>query len=197
MINSKEKVIVFIDGSNHYHIIKKMFNNPNCLSEFNFEAFIKLLINGRNLVRVYYYTAPLDKNYFDSKNKKEGIETYAKQQQFFEKLRKIPCFNLILCRMQKENLNGRVHYTVKEDDINLAVDMVKLAYNNAYDTAILVSSDGDFVPAIKAVKEIGKKVENIGFENKFSWHLKHECDKYLQLNKKEVALFLPPDLKQK
>jgi uncharacterized LabA/DUF88 family protein len=42
--------------------------------------------------------------------------------------------------------------------------MVKLAYNKAYDTAILVSSDGDFVPAVKAIKERGIKVENIGFE---------------------------------
>jgi uncharacterized LabA/DUF88 family protein len=193
-MNQKEKVIVFIDGSNHYHIIQKMFNHPECLSEFNFENFIKYLVGDRDLVRVYYYTAPLDKNYIAPKGSKGGKETYAKQQQFFEKLRKISYFNLTLCRMQKEIINGKIHYMVKEDDINLAVDMVKLAYNNAYDTAILVSSDGDFVPAIKVVKEVGKKVENIGFETKFSWHLKNECDKYRQLSKKEVALFLPSNL---
>ncbi|MFH1290559.1 MAG: NYN domain-containing protein, partial [Nanoarchaeota archaeon] len=67
--------------------------------------------------------------------------------------------------------------------------MVKLAYNKAYDTAILVSSDGDFVPAILAVKEIGKKVENIGFETKFSYHLKQECDRFRKLIKKEVEGF--------
>ena len=39
--------------------------------------------------------------------------------------------------------------------------MVKLGYNDAYDTAILVSSDGDFVPAVLAVKELGKNIENI------------------------------------
>jgi len=67
--------------------------------------------------------------------------------------------------------------------------MVKLAYNNAYDTAILVSSDGDFVPAVQAVKEVGKNVENIGFETKFSYHLKRECDKFRKLSKKEIKTF--------
>lgn len=189
-MNTKERVIIFIDGSNHYHIVQKMFST-DCLSEFNFEAFIKYLVGERDLIRIYYYTAPLDKNYAAPLGKPSGQETYAKQQQFFEKLRKIPYFSLILCRMQKEMINGKAHYRVKEDDINLAVDMVKLAYNNAYDTAILVSSDGDFVPAIKVVKEVGKKVENIGFETKFSWHLKNECDKYRQLSIKEVTKFLP------
>ncbi len=192
-MHDKEKVIVFIDGSNHYHIVKKMINDdPDCLSEFDFDKFTKTLVGNRMLVRTYYYTAPLDKNYITPKKaKKTGQEIYANQQKFFDKLRKIPCFNLILCRMQKETINGKICYMVKEDDINLAVDMVKLAYNNAYDTAILVSSDGDFVPAIKVVKEVGKKVENIGFETKFSWHLKHECDTYRQLSKEEVKGFLP------
>ena len=91
--------------------------------------------------------------------------------------------------MQKVKINGKTIYQVKEDDIHLAVDMVKLAYNDAYDTAILVSSDWDFIPAIQAVKEIGKKVENIGFETKFSWHLKQECDRFKQLSKQDVEKF--------
>ncbi len=143
--------------------------------------FTKNIAGDRKLIRVYYYTAPLDKN--------RDEKTYAKQQQFFEKLKRIPYLKLVLCRMQKERINGQLVYTVKEDDIHLAVDMLKLAYNNAYDTAILVSSDGDFVPAVQAVKEIGKNVENIGFKTKFSWHLKQECDKFRQLKKREVDNF--------
>ena len=91
--------------------------------------------------------------------------------------------------MQKKKSNNKIIYEAKEDDIHLAVDMVKLAYNDAYDIAILVSSDGDFVPAIQAVKEKGKNVENIGFENKFSYHLQQTCDKFLKLKKTEVEKF--------
>jgi uncharacterized LabA/DUF88 family protein len=173
-MTEREKVIIFIDGSNHYNIIKDIVGKNYSLKDFNFEKFINYLTDGRKLVRVYYYTAPLDK--------KKDEETYKKQQQFFESLKKISCFNLILCRMQKDKDNGTTKYHVKEDDIHIAVDMVKYAYNDAYDTAILVSSDGDFVPAIEAVKERGKNVENIGFETKFSWHLKQKSDKYRQIS---------------
>lgn len=192
-MENKEKVVIFIDGSNHYHIIKEVVGDSDCLSEFDFEKFIKYILRDRYLVRVYYYTASLDKNYVAPKGHKSGKETYAKQQQFFEKLRKIPYFELILCRMQKDIVNGKIQYSVKEDDIHLAVDMVKLAYNGVYDTAILVSSDGDFVPAIEIVKEVGRKVENIGFKSKFSWHLKFKCDRYIQLDDEKVLSFFKKD----
>src|SRR3989344_9263604 len=180
-MTNKERVVIFIDGSNHYHIIKDMFNDKVSLNNFNFDKFIKHLVGDRKLVRVYYYSAPLDAT-FDQ-------ETYMKQQKFFDKIKRVQNFNLVLCRMQKVKIDGKTIYQVKEDDIHLAVDMVKLAYNNAYDTAILVSSDGDFIPAINAVQEIGKKVENIGFEHKFSFYLKRVCDKFLKLKKSEVENF--------
>jgi uncharacterized LabA/DUF88 family protein len=182
-MENKEKVMVFIDGSNFYHLLKKIFGNSKKLMDFNFEKFIEYIVGDRRLIRIYYYTAPLDWN--------KDEKTYMKQQQFFDKLRKIPNFKLVLCRMQKVKINGKIVYQVKEDDIHLAVDMVKLAYNNAYDTAILVSSDGDFVPAIKAIQEIGKNIENTGFETKFSYHLKQECDRFIKLKKNILNKFFP------
>lgn len=179
-MNNKERVMIFIDGSNLYHIVKSLIRDkkPN---DFNFRKFIKEILGERKLVRVYYYNCPLDIS--------RDLDAYVKQQKFFEKLKKIQNFNLIICRMQKVKVDGKTIYQVKEDDIHLAVDMVKLAYNNAYDTAVLVSSDGDFVPAVKAVKEKGKEVENIGFENVFSYHLKQISDKFRKLKKKEVEQF--------
>ena len=112
-----------------------------------------------------------------------------RQQKFFDMLRRILDFNLVLCRMQKVKINGKIVYQVKEDDIHLAVDMVKLAYNDAYDTTNPVSSDGDFVPVINAVKERGKKVENICFENRFSYHLQQRSDRFRILKEKNVEGF--------
>ena len=180
MEKEKEKIIIFIDGSNLYHLVKQLCPDEKQIN-FSFQKFLKKIVGNRNLVRVYYYNCPLDRN--------RDNRAYRSQQRFFQKLKEIPNFKLILCRMQKVKINGKIIYQVKEDDIHLAVDMVKLAYNNAYDTAILVSSDGDFVPAINAVQEIGKKVENIGFEHKFSFHLKQVCDKFLKLRKIEVEKF--------
>ena len=180
-MNDSERVVIFIDGSNFYHLLKDMFGSHKTLMDFNFDEFVKSLTVKRKLVRTYYYSAPLDKN--------KDEEVYSKQQRFFEKLKKIQDFELVLCRMQKGKIDGETIYVVKEDDIHIAIDMVKLAYNNAYDTAILISTDGDFVPAIEAVKEKGKKVENIAFENKFSWHLRQKSDRFRQLTKKELNNF--------
>ncbi len=108
--------MIFIDGSNFYHILKDYFGNSKTLMDFNFELFIKNITEGKSLIRTYYYTAPLDKN--------KDERTYSKQQKFFEKLKKLPNFDLILCRMQKKRIDGEEIYEVKEDDIHIAVDMV-------------------------------------------------------------------------
>jgi len=176
----EERVIVFIDGSNLYHLVKRLCPDKKQI-KFNFNRFLKNIVGERNLVKVYYYNCPLDIS--------NNFEGYKSQQRFFQKLKNIPKFKLILCRMQKVRINGETVYQVKEDDIHLAVDMVKLAYQDAYDTAILVSSDGDFVPAINAVREIKKNVEDVGFESKFSYHLKQVCDKFMKLGKEDVEGF--------
>jgi uncharacterized LabA/DUF88 family protein len=49
----------------------------------------------------------------------------------------------------------------KPVDVNLAVDMI--LFQNNYDTAVIVSSDQDYVPAAQAVKNLGKRVVNIAF----------------------------------
>ena len=171
-----QRILILIDGSNMYHILKKGFKNKS-IKEFNFKKFTNLISKSEN-TEIKYYSAPLDW-------KKNKIE-YDKQQKFFSKLRKIPNFELVLCRMQKVWINGKIIYQVKEDDIHIAVDMVKGAHKNFYDRVLLVSSDSDFAPAIKAAQEEGKIVENIAFFNMFSRHLKRICDIFTQLKEEDI-----------
>lgn len=49
------KVIVFIDGSNLYHGLKANIGK----TKINFEKFVNKLVNGRELVRTYYYSENL------------------------------------------------------------------------------------------------------------------------------------------
>lgn len=181
MEENKERIAIFIDGSNLYHILKKIYGYDKQL-KFDFQRFCNYISKEGELVGIYYYNSPLDR--------KKNLEKYRNQQRFFEQLKKIPRLNLILCRMQKLEIDRKIIYLVKEDDIHLAVDMVKFAYKDVYDSAILVSSDGDFVPAVKAVIEIGKNVKNIGFETKFSYHLKQECSKFIKIKRDEIEEFL-------
>jgi uncharacterized LabA/DUF88 family protein len=65
--------------------------------------------------------------------------------------------------------------------------MLKLAWADAYDTAILVSHDGDFADAILAVKEMGKHIECAGFINpnapsKIADRLTQVADKVIALD---------------
>lgn len=162
-----ERVIIFIDGSNFYHSLKDSFNLHD--NEVDFNKLIDILKNGRLLVGVYYYNAPLDRGYNE--------KIYWKQQKFFSELRKIPGFNVILCNMRKIIMpGGKPQFAVKGDDIHLATDMVSFAYENQYDTAILVSGDGDFVPSIKRVQKLGKNVENVYFRISRSGYLKKVCN---------------------
>jgi hypothetical protein len=75
----------------------------------------------------------------------------------------------------------RVHDRMSERkkcvDTSIAVDMVKYAYEDAYDTAILVSGDNDLAPAVKAVQRTGRKVEVASFASCFGVMLKRQADK--------------------
>ena len=46
----------------------------------------------------------------------------------------------------------------KAVDVMLAVDLVVMAERDEYDTAYLLSADGDFTPAVQAAKATGKRV---------------------------------------
>lgn len=55
-------------------------------------------------------------------------------------------------------------YHEKGVDVQIAVDMIKLARENFYDAAYLLSSDSDLVPAVREVKLLGKSVIYVGLK---------------------------------
>jgi uncharacterized LabA/DUF88 family protein len=169
-----ERVIIFIDGSNFYLSFKETFELVD-VDIVDFKKLVNFLKGNRLLIGVYYYNAPLDRGYNET--------TYRKQQQFFAELRNIPDFHVVLCNMRKTiGKDGKPDYRVKGDDISLGVDMVSFAYENLYDTAILVSGDGDFKPAILKVQKLGKKVENAYFYISRSGLLKQICNHSVALD---------------
>ena len=68
-------------------------------------------------------------------------------------------------------------YTGKPEkgvDAALVTDLLALAWQGAYDVAVLVSSDGDFVPAVEHVQAKGLKVVNAGWRST-GHELKQAC----------------------
>jgi uncharacterized LabA/DUF88 family protein len=157
--------MVFIDGSNLYYGIKNAMGR----TDLDFDKFVKTLVGDtRELVRTYYYNAPIDQSSDPSR--------YKDQQKFFAKLYRIDDFQVELGRLEQRN-EGRM--VEKGVDIALAVDMVTKAFLDHYDIAILVSGDGDFAKAVQAVKDSGRKVEIAYFKK--CYHLKVVADKYISL----------------
>lgn len=166
-----ERVVIFIDGSNLYHSTKKL----KIVNKINFQKLVNELVGNRKLINVFYYNVPLD----ISLNSK----IYWKQQKFFNILRKIPKFKVILCKSRKIKRNGEIKYEVKGDDTHLVSDFVGEAYENFYDTAIIVSGDEDFVSPIERVRKLGKKIENAWFSSSSSFNLRKACDNSIHINK--------------
>jgi uncharacterized LabA/DUF88 family protein len=165
----RERIVIFIDGSNLYYSLKDL-----SIEKINFKKFLKFLSRDSLLIMTYYYNASLDISINQTK--------YWEQQKFFNFLRQIPDFKVVLCRMRKHRKEGNFIFDVKGDDIHLAVDLVSGAYENIYDTAVIVSGDEDFVPAIQKSQKLGKKVINAYFKSTSSNYLKSICDESFCLN---------------
>ena len=109
---------------------------------------------------------------------------YNEHKRFLDNIKKIPNFNIVLCNLRKIILeDGSVDFTIKGDDVYLATDLIRGAYENLYDIAIIVSGDADFIPAIKLVQKNGKKVINAFFPKSSSYLLRNCCDGSINLKK--------------
>lgn len=167
-----KKVIVYIDGSNFYFSIKKKFN-----CKINIDMFCKKLIENNNLIEIKYYIAPVGES---------NPKLYSEQQKFLEKLRKIEKLKIIFGRLEKRKRNGETHFVEKATDVNLALDLVLDAQAGIYDKAYLISNDGDFSEAVKAVIErFNKEVIYVAIGNSrtMSHHLRKVSSKVLIINK--------------
>ena len=112
---------------------------------------------------------------------------YIDHKNFLEKIKQIPNFNVVLCNLRKTILkDGSIDYEIKGDDIYLANDLIKGAFKDEFDEAVIVSGDEDFVPAIKTVRELNKKITNAFFPKSSSYLLRRCCDDSINL-RKELA----------
>ena len=59
-------------------------------------------------------------------------------------------------------------------DVGLATKMLMLAFNKAYETAILVSGDKDYLETVRFVKNLGLRVEVISWAGALSPDLRLE-----------------------
>jgi|SRR3989344_2136369 len=156
VIKQKEqRVAVFIDTQNLYHSAKNLYNR-----RVNFGNVVKDALAGRKLVRAIAYVITTEteeeKNFFEALGKL-GIETKTKDLQVF--------------------LGG----TKKADwDVGLAVDAIKIAPR--VDSVIIASGDGDYIPLVQYLQNLGIQVEVVSFGKSCSGKLKETVDDFYDLS---------------
>jgi len=170
MSDRTDRVMIFIDGSNMYHLLKSFFNR----TDVDIGKFCNKLLDKRRLIRIYYYNARV--------GLREEPERYHDQQKFFASVTAIPYCELRLGRLVYNNWPAGPPYE-KGVDIQLATDMLTHSFKNNYDVAILVAGDADFVGAIQAVKDNGKNVEVALFgKERTSIQLRKTADEVITIN---------------
>lgn len=175
-----ERVMLFIDGSNFYYAIKEIKRRyPDIhIDPFDFFKFSKVLARGRKLIRTYYYTA--------QRPETDSPDRIAAQRRYFDHIKQTP-----YCTLRLGHLASRYGILVEKGvDVLLTVDMMRLARLNSYDTAILVSGDGDFTAAVSDIKELGKQVELAFFPFSQANSLRQECDRYTEITTGMLQLCL-------
>jgi len=158
-MNSHEKVMVFIDGSNLFHALQRLD------LKIDYYKLVTLLVGDRILVRPYFYSST-------------AVPPTKAQFGFHQALR-YGGFRVVTRPVK--TIHGDV-WIEKGVDLALATDMLVSAFRDFFDTAILVSGDNDFVSVLDEIKRLGKKVEVAAFDFSIGNELKSVADRYVALD---------------
>ncbi|MEZ0240977.1 MAG: NYN domain-containing protein, partial [Chloroflexota bacterium] len=149
-----KNVAVFVDVANIFYAAKAAG------VDIDYVTLLKAGSAGRDLVRAYAYT---------------GLDPDNENQRNFHEFLRRHGYKVVSKDIRKYG-DGKVKANL---DIELVVDMMKTARN--LDIAIVVSGDGDFAPAIRAVQEMGVRVEVISFRGNTSSDLIEVADQFTEI----------------
>ena len=179
-IENEEKVSIYIDGSNFYKYLKdKEVNFPKGI-KFDFIKFVDFLVRERKCVSKRYYIG-IARNIDNTEKSRQIVSG---QQKF---LSEIENEGFIIKRSRVMYDENRIRE--KGTDVKIAVDLIVGAIEDIYDTAILVSSDTDLIPAIKYIKYQKKKLEYVGFSHVPSLGIQKYADFSVLLLPKDIETF--------
>ncbi len=166
------RVSVYIDNSNVFKNIKsiRLSGDKNWTQLYNPLKLAERLSGNRELVAVYFYCVP-PPAWLLSEGE-ESKQKHATASRYYSAVGKLPKVELKYGYLQGDKSDPHE----KNVDTQISSDMVVNAALGQYDTAILVSNDGDFLSAIINTKKLGKRVELLFFKGYLSGSLRKSCD---------------------
>lgn len=175
-----EQVSIYIDGANFYHLVLKKMGIREI--DFDYEAFANMLAGSRQIGNrcKRFYVGTVRERKDDEKSKAAMSNQNAlfsslissgwevKTSKLRERREKLTIDSRVEGHEQLRKKGVRevrfVRNREKGIDVKLVTDLFIGAIDKKYDTAIIVSSDTDLVPAIDSVRHrLGRKIEYIGF----------------------------------
>jgi uncharacterized LabA/DUF88 family protein len=149
-----KNVAVFVDVANIFYAAKAAG------VDIDYVTLLKAATAGRDFVRAYAYT---------------GLDPDNENQRQFHSFLARNGYKVISKDIRKYG-DGRIKANL---DIELVVDMMRMARN--LDIAVVVSGDGDFAPAIRAVQQMGVRVDVISFRGNTSSDLIEVADAFMDI----------------
>jgi len=149
------RTCIFLDGGYLQKVLEKDFNRQRV----DFARVGPLLAAGYEpLLRTYYYNCL---PYQSPDPSAEERERFSKAEKFIYSLQRLPNFQVKLGRLEfrgTDSVTNRPIFEQKRVDVQLAVDLVTLAFSRQIATAIVVAGDSDFIPAFDAAKNQGVRI---------------------------------------
>ena len=155
ILENRGRLAIFIDGSNLFYAALQLG------IEIDYSKLLSSLTNGSRLLRSFFYT---------------GVDrTNEKQQGFLLWMRRNGYRVIAKDLVQLPDGSKKANL-----DVEIAVDMMSLV--GSYDTAVLVSGDGDLAYAVDAVSYRGARVEVVSLRSMTSDSLINVADRYVDLD---------------
>ncbi len=145
--------------------------NHFLLNQLSYDKFLTILRKDKNVIRVFFYSG------VTPKREKKFIKMLGHLEvDIITKLLKVRLVKCDSCNKKTKT------FIEKGIDASLSIDLLWYASQNGYDTAILVSGDADFIPAIKRSRLLGKRIEIWTFKHSIGKELKKEVDKVYHID---------------
>lgn len=154
-VAGRGRVAIFIDHGNLEHTAKDLG-----IKRIEYKALLETLKQDSPLAGAWFYI---------------GVDSRNKKQEFFLK-----CLRNMGYQIVDKPVLYRPDGSCKGNlDVELALNLV--AFADPYDTAVLVSGDGDFTSAVQQVQQQGKKVEVVSVRDHASNDLRKAADRFISL----------------
>ncbi|HEX5429753.1 MAG TPA: NYN domain-containing protein [Patescibacteria group bacterium] len=163
-MKAEQRVGLFVDVQNFYYTARNVYN-----ARVNFTNILEDAVGQRPLVRAIAYgikaDMPEEQTFFDAL-KKAGFEVKLKDLQSFYGGAK------------------------KGDwDVGIVMDIIKLLPK--LDVVVLASGDGDYIPLLEYLQNMGVRVELVSFGKSTSSKMREIVDSYLDLDTDTRKYLMP------